>query len=177
MESYSFNLLKDISQYFELLKHTGQKKFNISDKSKTIINELGLVFEGDENSKIYIIDSKATFFSGEPGSLLLKILKAMDLSKKDICICDVSYPDAVRSRIDRIKPKVVITLGDRAAKLIFDNNNFPQYFKLENFRGRLHDFKGVKIMPTFHPLSLIDNQEKKRDVWNDMKIVMKYLEL
>ena len=164
------SLLKDVSQYFEFLKEIGQERFNVSEESKNIINEWWVSSEGDENSNVYIIDSQSIFFSGEPGKLLLKILQAMKLSKEAVCICDISCPGALKSRLRRIKPEIVITLGQEAADLILENRA-----PLQNLRGRFHAFDNIKVMPTWHPLSLLDNPNKKRDVWEDMKIVMKFL--
>ncbi|MCK5312644.1 MAG: hypothetical protein KAJ62_11070 [Desulfobacteraceae bacterium] len=169
------SLLKDISQYFEFLRDSGQEKFNISDKSKTIVDEWWVSSEGEENSNIYIIDSKSGFFSGESGKLLIKILHAMNLTKESVCICDITSSDALVRKILRVKPKVVITLGQEAANSILNNNT-----RLEYLRGRFHEIYGIKVMPTWHPLYLLDNlgnADKKRDVWEDMKIVMKFLGL
>lgn len=166
------SILKDISQYFEFLKESGQERFNISDESKTSIDEWWVSCEGDENSDVYLIDSKSAFFSGESGELLIKILQAMNLTKESVCICDISSPKALKKRIKRKKPKVIITLGQESADLIINNNT-----RLEYFRGRAHEFYGIKVMPTWHPLNLLQNLDKKRDVWEDMKIVMKLLGL
>lgn len=166
------SILKDVSQYFELLKESGQKRVNVSEESKKIINEWWIACKGHENSNVYIIDSLAIFFSGESGKLLKKILKAMKLSEESVCICDIFCPQALINRINRKKPEVIITLGKKAADLFCENRT-----PLEYLRGRFHTFNGIKVMPTWHPLSLLDNPGKKRDVWEDMKIVMKYLEV
>ncbi|MCK5542946.1 MAG: hypothetical protein KAI40_09660 [Desulfobacterales bacterium] len=170
------SLLKDISQYFEFLKEIGQERFNISDESKNAIDEWELSSEGDNNSRIYIIDSKSTFFVGEPGKLLIKILQAMNLTKESVCICNSSFPNALKSRLKRVKPEIIITLGKESADLLLDNNTSSgPTFKF--LRGRFHDFCGIKVMPTWHPLSLLIDETKKRDVWEDMKIVMKHFGL
>ena len=166
------SLLKDISQYFELLKKSGQEKFDISSDSKIILDELLLSSEGDEHSDIYILDGHATFFSGKSGELLIKILQAMKLTKESVCICDIDSPESLLSRIQRVKPEIVITLGAKATSVILNNNTPLQYL-----RGRIHETYGIKVMPTWHPSYLLDNAGKKRDVWEDMKIVMKHLGL
>ena len=164
------SLLKDVSQYFEFLKEIGQERFNVSDDSKAIMEEWWISCEGDENSNVYIIDSQSIFFSGESGELLIKILQAMKLSKESVCICGISCPEALKNRIKRVQPEIVIALGKEAAELILENTA-----PLERLRGRFHEYSGIKVMPTWHPLSLLDNPNKKRDVWEDMKIVMKFL--
>jgi DNA polymerase len=40
-------------------------------------------------------------------------------------------------------------------------------------RGRFHSFRGVKLMPTYHPAYLLRNPAKKREVWEDMQMVQK----
>ena len=170
------SLLKDISQYFEFLKESGQERFNISGESKNAIDEWGIVSEGDDNSRVYIIDSKSVFFSGKPGDLLLKILQAMNLKKKSVCICNASLSNSLKNRLKRVKPEIIITLGKNSIDLLLDNNtsNRPP---MKFIRGRFHEFCGIKVMPTWHPSSLLIDETKKRDVWEDMKIVMKHLGL
>jgi DNA polymerase len=170
------SILKDISQYFEFLKESGQERFNVSDKSKTAINEWGITFEGHINSSVYIVDSKSVFFSGPAGKLLVKILQAMKLSNESVCICNAFSSEILKSRIKRVKPEVVITLGKESADLVLKNMT-SSGSPLKFFRGRFHEFYGIKVMPTWHPLSLIIDETKKRDVWEDMKIVMKHLGL
>ncbi len=169
--------LKDISQYFEFLKEIGQERFDISDDSKASIDEWGILSEGDIKSRIYMIDSKSIFFSGESGKLLKKILQAMNLSKESVCICNTSFPKALQSMIKRVKPEVVITLGKESDDLLLDRNAPSSRPTFSFLRGRFHEFCGIKVMPTWHPLFLLEDKIKKRDVWEDMKIVMKYLGL
>ncbi|MCP3900710.1 MAG: hypothetical protein GY707_13460 [Desulfobacteraceae bacterium] len=169
--------LKDISQYFEFLKEIGQERFDISDESKSVMDEWGILSEGDIKSRIYIIDSKSIFFSGPAGKLLIKILQAMNLSKESVCICNASSSKTIKGRIKRVKPEVIITLGKESDDLLLDRNSSSSQSPFNFLRGRFHEFYGIKVMPTWHPLFLFEDKIKKRDVWEDMKIVMKYLGL
>jgi DNA polymerase len=45
--------------------------------------------------------------------------------------------------------------------------------KITKLRGRFHNFRGIKLMPTYHPAFLLRNPDMKRDVWEDMKMVQK----
>ena len=166
------SILQDISQYFEFLKEIGQERFNISDESKNTIDEWEIFCKGNDNSGIYIVDSKSVFFSGKSGQLLIKILQAMNLTKESVCICSASSSRALESRIKRVTPEVIITLGQESTDLLLENRT-----PLKFLRGRFHEFCGIKVMPTWHPLSLLENSIRKRDVWEDMKIVMKFLGL
>jgi len=167
------SILEDISQYFEFLKQSGQERFNLSCESKDIIDEWWAYCEGDEDSDVFIIDNRSVFFADEAGRLLIKILQAMNLEKESVCICDASlYPNELKNKIKRKNPKVIITLGQDASNFIL-NNNTP----MEYLHGRFHEFCGIKVMPTWHPLDIIKDVRKKRDVWEDMKIVMNHLGL
>ena len=86
----------------------------------------------------------------------------------------------------------------RTTHLLFNSRSFPSSitFELEEtdnikitvcdlgtteyiskLRGRFHKFRGIKVMPTYHPAYLLRNPEKKRDVWEDMKLLMKEMGL
>ncbi len=164
------SVLKDISQYFQLIKDIGQESINISRQSLNIINEWGLVWEGNVESKIYFIDKRSLFFKGEPGALLIKIIKAMKLSRESVCICNAPCSKIVKYRVKRVNPKIMITLGRGTTERILKTNAPFEYT-----RGRFHDFNGIKVMPTWHPVSLLEDVRKKRDVWEDMKKVMNYI--
>ena len=43
---------------------------------------------------------------------------------------------------------------------------------ISSLRGRFHDRRGVKVMPTFHPAYLLREPDRKRDAWSDLKLVM-----
>jgi DNA polymerase len=47
-------------------------------------------------------------------------------------------------------------------------------FSLQALRGKFHEFEGIRVMPTFHPSLLVEQPQYKREVWEDMKLVMKY---
>jgi len=48
---------------------------------------------------------------------------------------------------------------------------------ISRLRGRLYDYEGIRVLPTFHPAYLLRNPEKKRAVWDDMQQLMKELSL
>jgi len=118
-----------------------------------------------------IVDSKGTFFSGEAGGLLKKILAAMQISFDGVSLCNASNPAAVKNHVQTVGPNTVIALGDQAAKLVTGRQE-----PLESLRGRFFTFQGIQAMPTYHPLQLLENPALKRPVWEDMQQVMKILE-
>ncbi len=170
-------VIKNFSQYLCSLKQTGMPLPNISEETNAIIKGWGndpstrtaFFFEGPENAEVFIIDSQTSFFKGETGQLLVKILTAMGLSFGDVLICSSNAPMEVQKNIRKLLPKVIITLGEEAGRVVLG----PR-FSLEELGGKFHDFEGIKVMPTFHPSLLLEQPQYKRQVWEDMKLVMEY---
>lgn len=149
----------------------------ISETSETIIQNWGkeapvqapLFFEGPETASVFIIDSKTSFFKGETGELLSRIIAAMGLSAEKVFICNSGAPKAVADKIRQVSPKVIITLGQEAGRVILGPG-----FSLTALRGKFQEFEGIRVMPTLHPALLVEQPQYKREVWEDMKLVMKY---
>ena len=122
-------------------------------------------------------------FVGRAGQLLTKIIEAIGLSRDDVYIANVikcrppenrnPEPDEVEScepflfqQIDDIKPRVIVALGTFAAKALLKTQD-----PISRLRGRIYDYRGAKLIPTFHPAFLLRSPDRKRDVWEDMKKV------
>jgi uracil-DNA glycosylase family 4 len=122
-------------------------------------------------------------FVGRAGQLLTKIIEAIGLKRDDVYIANVikcrppgnrnPEPDEVETcepflfrQIDAIAPKVIVALGTFAAKALLKTND-----PISRLRGRVYDYRGAKLIPTFHPAFLLRSPERKRDVWDDMKKV------
>ena len=122
-------------------------------------------------------------FVGRAGQLLTKIIEAIDLSRDQVYIANVIKcrppgnrnpdPDEVETcepflfqQIDSIKPKVIVALGTFAAKALLKTQD-----PISRLRGRVYDYRGAKLVPTFHPAFLLRSPDRKRDVWEDMKKV------
>lgn len=69
-----------------------------------------------------------------------------------------------------VRPKVIVVLGATAAQNLLETK-----VPISRLRGHFHDHLGVKVMPTFHPAYLLRDPNKKREVWEDMKMVRDYL--
>jgi DNA polymerase len=127
-------------------------------------------------------------FVGRAGQLLTKIIEAMGLRREDVYIANVikcrppgnrnPEPDEVVTcepflfrQIDTIRPKVVVALGTFAAKALLRTND-----PISRLRGRAYDYRGAKLVPTFHPAFLLRSPQFKRDTWDDMKLVMGLLQ-
>jgi DNA polymerase len=123
-------------------------------------------------------------FVGAAGQLLTKIIEAMRLRREDVYIANVvkcrppgnrvpeedeiaSCSPFLRRQIAAIRPVFVCTLGACAAQTLLRTRT-----PISRLRGRFHEVDGVKVLPTFHPAYLLRNPEHKREVWEDMKLLM-----
>ena len=71
-------------------------------------------------------------------------------------------------QIELIQPKVIVGLGTFAVQVLLDTKE-----RITQLRGRFHEiYGGTKVMPTYHPAFLLRNPAAKRQVWEDMKLVM-----
>jgi uracil-DNA glycosylase len=126
-------------------------------------------------------------FVGRAGQLLTKIIEAIDLKRDDVYIANVikcrppqnrnPEQDEVETcepflfqQIDVIKPKVIVALGTFAARALLRTLD-----PISRLRGRVYEYRGAKLIPTFHPAYLLRNPGSKREVWEDMKLVRRIL--
>ena len=126
-------------------------------------------------------------FVGRAGQLLTKIIEAIGLTRDDVYIANVIKCRPPQNRnpeqdevdtcepflfqqIDVIKPKVVVALGTFAARALLRTLD-----PISRLRGRVYDYRGAKLIPTFHPAYLLRNPSSKREVWEDMKVARELL--
>ena len=124
---------------------------------------------------------------GRAGQLLTKIIEAIDLQRDDVYIANVikcrppnnrnPEPDEIQTcqpflfaQIDAVQPKVIVALGAFAVRTLLQRED-----AISRLRGRVFDYRGAKLVPTFHPAYLLRSPDKKRDVWEDMKTVRSML--
>jgi DNA polymerase len=122
-------------------------------------------------------------FVGRAGQKLTQIIEAIGLKREDVYIANVikcrppenrnPEPDEVEQcepflfrQVDTIKPKVIVALGTFAAKSLLKSNE-----SISRLRGRVFEYRGAKLVPTFHPAFLLRNPSCRREVWEDMKKV------
>ena len=127
-------------------------------------------------------------FVGRAGQLLTKIIEAIGLKRDDVYIANVIKcrppgnrnpdPDEVEAcepflfrQIDAIQPRVIVALGTFAARTLLKTQD-----PISRLRGRVYEFRGAKLIPTFHPAFLLRSPDRKRDVWEDMKKVRALLQ-
>ncbi len=134
-----------------------------------------------------IEDEKGIPFVGEDGLLLDKILKACGLSRDEVYFLNIiscKPPDKrlplltevancrgfLEKQLALVKPKVICCLGSCAAENLLDTK-----IPTNKLRGKFYDWKGIQVLCTYHPLYLIRNPEKKKEVWEDMKFLISHL--
>jgi DNA polymerase len=122
-------------------------------------------------------------FVGAAGQLLDKMIAAMGYGREDVYICNVvkCRPPGNRTplpteanacssyllgQLDLVGPRVIVALGRCAAE------NMGLVPTGGGWRGRWGKFRGVDVMPTYHPAFLLRSPEFKRPVWEDLQKVM-----
>lgn len=130
-------------------------------------------------------DRSGLAFVGAAGRLLTRIIEAMGLKRDQVYICNVikcrpprnrnPRPDEVETclpflkrQLAALQPRFVCALGKFAAQTLLETDT-----PISKLRGRLHQRAEMKILPTFHPAYLLRNPEKKRQVWQDMQLLMR----
>jgi uracil-DNA glycosylase family 4 len=134
-------------------------------------------------------DEQGEPFVGRAGQLLNNMISAMGLRREDVYIanvvkcrppgnrtperdeCDTCIPFLMR-QIEVIRPKVIVALGAVAAKNLLAVND-----SMANLRGRWYDFKGARLLVTYHPAFLLRDPRQKKEAWKDLQMAMKYLDL
>ena len=176
-----------------LLKKLKDKISTISE-CKLKNNSNNIVFnDGNINSPIMLIgeapgqkeDELSKPFVGEAGSLLNKMLSAINLNRKDLYITNVvnyrpplnrkpdsneirRYSEFLLEHVDIIKPKIIILLGSTAMEAFFGSN-----LKISKERGIWKEMlikdKTFLTMVTFHPAYLLRQNDQKKYSWIDLK--------
>ena len=144
-----------------------------------------LVFVGEAPGREE--DEQGLAFVGRAGQLLTKIIEAIGMRREDVWIGNIlkcrppenrnperDEVEACRpfleEQIRLISPRVIVTLGTFAAQVVLDTDE-----PIGQMRGRWRTARGMKVMPTFHPAFLLRSPDRKKDVWEDMKLVRDYL--
>lgn len=144
---------------------------------------------GNPNADVVVIgeapgadeDAQGEPFVGRAGQLLNKILEATGFKREEVFILNIlkcrppgnrnPAPDEAelcRPYLDKqlklINPKLLLLLGKVASETLLKTKE-----PLNKLRGKVHDYKGWKLMITFHPAALLRNPNWKRPTWEDMQ--------
>jgi DNA polymerase len=136
----------------------------------------------------YEEDRQGLPFVGKAGQLLNRIIQAMGMTREEVYIANIvkcrppdnrtPLPDEaatcsefLREQIRIIRPQVICALGSVAVGTLLQSSA-----SISRLRGEFRTLEdGTLVMPTFHPAYLLRNPEKKKEVWEDMKIVLDFL--
>ena len=160
---------------------------------------------GDINAQLMFVgeapgadeDQQGEPFVGKAGQLLTKIIQTMGLARSSVYIANIlkCRPDTpgqaagnrkptpeemqtcipfLHEQIDLIQPKVIVALGATAVEGLLGKS-----IGITRLRGQWRTYRGIPLMPTYHPAYLLRNQalSEKRRVWEDMLQVMEKLAL
>lgn len=147
--------------------------------------ELVFVGEGPGHDE----DVQGEPFVGRAGKLLTQMIEAMGLRRGDVYICNVVKCRPPENRLPErdeittcspflarqlavIQPKVICCLGACAAQTLLETNR-----GISRFRGEWFDYRGAKLIATYHPAYLLRNPNAKSEVWKDLQKVMAVLGL
>jgi uracil-DNA glycosylase len=174
---------EDIGDCTRCVLHRGRKNivFGVGNPEA----ELMFVGEGPGADE----DIQGEPFVGRAGQLLNKMIEAMGLRRDDVYIANVvkCRPPGNRTpekdetdtcspfllrQIEIIAPKAIVALGAVAAKTLLGIND-----SMGNLRGRWYDFRGHKLLVTYHPAFLLRDPRQKKEAWKDLQMAMRELGL
>jgi DNA polymerase len=124
-------------------------------------------------------------FVGRAGQLLNKILEACRLKREDVYILNVikcrppgnrnPLPEEAANcrpylnrQLELIAPEFICCLGSVATQ-----NLLATTAPMSRMRGKIHNYKGIKVVCTYHPAYLLRNPAAKKETWDDMKLLMR----
>ena len=131
-------------------------------------------------------DRQGEPFVGAAGQMLNRIIAACGLKREDIFICNIlrcrppgnrqpkpeeagNCREYLEASIALVRPKVICCWGAVAAQNLLQTKT-----GITRLRGQFYEFQGIPVLCTFHPAALLEGRspEKKKDVWEDMKLLL-----
>lgn len=127
-------------------------------------------------------------FVGKAGELLTRMIEAIDLKREAVYIANTvkcrppqnrkPLPDELAAcspylerQIELVHPRVLVALGATAAESLLGAKQ-----SLTNLRGRVHSFRGIPLVVTYHPAALLRNPNWKKPTWDDVRIARQLLD-
>jgi uracil-DNA glycosylase len=174
---------EDIGDCTRCALHKGRNKLVFADGSPDA--RLMFVGEGPGADE----DAQGLPFVGRAGQLLNNMITAMGLKREEVYIANVvkcrppgnrtPEPDEANTcspflfrQIDVVRPEVIVALGATAATYLLGQRQ-----PLAGLRGRVHSFRGTKLIVTYHPAFLLRDPRQKKEAWADLQIAMRELGL
>jgi uracil-DNA glycosylase len=153
--------------------------------------------DGDANAQLMFVgegpgadeDAQGLPFVGRAGQLLNNMIGAMGLKREQVYIANIvkcrppqnrkPEPDEARSctpflerQIEIVRPRVLVALGATAATYLLGMRG-----SIGGMRGRIHDYRGIQTVVTYHPAFLLRDPTQKKEAWKDLQMAMAALGL
>lgn len=148
---------------------------------------------GDPNARLCFLgeapgadeDRTGEPFVGRGGQLLTKIIEACRLKREDVYILNMikcrppgnrnPLPNELTNcrgyldrQLDLIRPEFICCLGAVAAQ-----NLLGTTVSIGKLRGKFHNYRGAKVVCTYHPAFLLRSPSFKKETWEDMKLLFR----
>jgi DNA polymerase len=152
--------------------------------------------EGDPHARLMFVgegpgqteDQTGRPFVGRAGELLTQIIEAIGLRREAVFIANAvkcrppqnrkPLPDELAAcwpylerQIELIRPRVLVALGATAAEALLQARK-----SLTELRGRVHSYRGIPLVVTYHPAALLRNPNWKKPTWDDVRIARQLLD-
>ncbi len=193
----NFNLENSVRKSKENIYHSLEGMYNeIKNCQKCGLGSTRTKFVfgvGAKDAKLILIgeapgrdeDLKGEPFVGRAGQLLTKILKAINLNRDEVYIANIlkcrppNNRDPLESEIEMcllylnkqlelIKPKIILCLGRVAANCLLQVK-----MNMKELRGKVYNYRDIKLLVTYHPAALLRNPQLKKPTWEDVQFVRK----
>lgn len=145
----------------------------------------GIVFVGEAPGEEE--DNQGRPFVGRAGKLLDQLIERIGIKRNDVFICNVlkcrppgnrdpepqevaSCKDHLLSQIDIIRPRIICTLGRHAYNTLLEVDA-----PITRIRGKATTFRGIPLLPTYHPSYLLRSQSRIKEAWEDMETLKRML--
>lgn len=146
----------------------------------------GLMFVGEGPGQVE--DETGRPFVGRAGELLNQIIQSVGLKREEVFIANAvkcrppgnrkPLPDEIAAcmpylerQIELLRPRVLVALGATAAEALLQVRR-----SLADLRGRVHSYRGIPLVVTYHPAALLRNPNWKKPTWDDIRIARQLLD-
>jgi DNA polymerase len=151
--------------------------------------------DGDANAQIMFVgegpgadeDAQGLPFVGRAGQLLNNMIAAMGLKREQVYIANIvkcrppqnRKPEPAEAntcmpflerQIEIVRPRVLVALGATAATYLLGMRG-----SIASMRGRIHDYRGIQTVVTYHPAFLLRDPTQKKEAWKDLQVAMSAL--
>lgn len=156
----------------------------------------GVPGEGPADAGLFVVgegpganeDQQGRPFVGRAGDLLNEILASIECPRETVYIANILKSRAPNNRkpqadeieacipylhrqLEIIRPKVILAMGATAAETLLNTRG-----SLASLRGKVHEYRGIPLIVTYHPAALLRNPHWKRPTWDDVRIARQLLE-